>query len=67
MTFRILPAGPMFAGVVGKVIRVEESNNPDDPMWRHVMAIAFEKPLDEEVLTALREAAEHTVHLEFGE
>lgn len=65
MTFRIMPAGPMYAGVAGKVVRVDEAANAEDPMWRHVMAIEFERPLDEEVIEALRTAAEHTVYLDF--
>lgn len=65
MTFRIMPAGKMYAGVVGKVVRVDESANAEDPMWRHVMAIEFEQPLADEIVEALRTAAAHTVHLDF--
>ncbi len=64
MTFRIMPDGPQYAGVVGKVVRVDESATAEDPMWRHVMAIEFESPLDEKVVEVLRTAAEHTVYLD---
>ena len=64
MTFRILPSGPMYAGIVGKVVRVEQGDNDDDPMWRNVMAVEFETPLSDAVLEALHAAADHSVHFE---
>ena len=64
MTFRILPAGPMYAGIVGRVVRVEESKNDEDPMWRHIMAVEFESPLSEEIVEALHTASDHSVHFE---